>query len=73
MAKEHIGAYIHCAHCLNDRPDGQSPREWARLNVGWTREGLQVVCTRCDMNVLDLDFKGQKVAADSTAEPKDSK
>ena len=29
--------------------------------VGWTMEGLQVWCDKCDSNVINLDFKGQKV------------
>ena len=29
--------------------------------VGWTVEGLQVWCERCDNNVINLDFKSQKV------------
>ena len=28
---------------------------------GWTMEGLQVWCEKCDSNVINLDFKGQKV------------
>lgn len=29
--------------------------------VGWTEKGLQVWCEDCDNNVINLDFKGQKI------------
>lgn len=58
-----IGAYLHCAKCLEELPEDQSPAEFARLSVGWTRLGLQVWCHRHDLNVINLDFKGQKVGA----------
>ena len=67
MAKEktanRISMFFHCSKCLEEIPEGVSPREWARLEVGWTKEGLQVWCKRHEMNVVDLDFLGQKVAA----------
>jgi len=47
-----IGAYFHCKKCMI-----------GRLAVGWTKKGLQVWCENCNLNVLNLDFKGQKVDA----------
>lgn len=32
-----------------------------RLAVGWTKEGIQVVCENCGKTVVDIDFLGQKV------------
>ena len=29
--------------------------------IGWTEKGLQVWCETCDSNVINLDFKDQKV------------
>ncbi len=58
-----IGAYLHCAKCLEELPETESPASFARLSVGWTRLGLQVWCSRHDLNVINLDFKGQKVGA----------
>jgi hypothetical protein len=37
-----ITSYAHCGRCLAERPDDQSPAEYARLAVGWTPIGLQV-------------------------------
>jgi hypothetical protein len=56
-----IGRYFHCAECLREKPDDQSPGEWARLAVGFTNAGVQVWCTRHDRNVVHLDFLGQKI------------
>lgn len=56
-----IKMFFHCAKCLAEKPAGVSPREWVRLEVGWTEEGLQVWCVRHEMNVADIDFRGQKV------------
>ena len=55
---ERIKAYMHCHLCLLERPQDITPRQWARLNIGWTEEGLQVWCVRHDLNVLDIDFEG---------------
>jgi len=62
-----IKMYMHCGRCLSEKPSDQSPGEWARLNVGWTVEGLQVWCTRHDINVVHIDFEGQKHPANTTA------
>jgi hypothetical protein len=63
MIKNHIDMYMHCPRCLDERPDDVTPRDWARLNVGMTKEGMQVWCVRHDMNVMAFDFLGQKVRA----------
>lgn len=33
-----------------------------KLVMGWTKEGFQVFCENCNRSVLDIDFKGQKMA-----------
>jgi hypothetical protein len=45
-----------------EQPEDASMRDWARLNVGMTPNGLQVWCVRHDVNVGALDFRGHKVA-----------
>lgn len=59
--KNRIQLYFHCAECLKERPDGQSPKDYQRIQAGWTKQGLQVWCVRHNLSVADLDFKGQKV------------
>ena len=56
-----IELFFHCGNCLDDIPPGESAATWSNLGIGWTEKGLQVICNRCDMNVINLDFMGQKV------------
>lgn len=51
-------AFINCLRCSDERPDDVSPREWARFSVALTERGLQVFCTRHDLNVVHIDFEG---------------
>jgi hypothetical protein len=47
-----IVQFFHCAQCGDERPDGQSPRDWARLALGLTADRrLQVWCVRHDREV----------------------
>ena len=61
-SKERIDNYFHCKSCLEQIPDDVSPRDWARINVGFTQLGLQVWCARHDKEIVHIDFLGQKVA-----------
>jgi hypothetical protein len=45
-----IQTFLHCARCTRENP-GMPPKKWARLEVGFTRRGLQVWCLRHDMEV----------------------
>lgn len=50
-----IARYVHCLQCLRELPMGQSPAEWAQLEVGFTNHGtLQVWCMRHNFNVIDI-------------------
>lgn len=57
----HIVQYFHCKQCLDELPEDISPKDYARFEVGWTQHGFQVRCVRHDMNVIHIDFMGQKV------------
>lgn len=57
-----IDMFFHCKQCLAELPRGKSPREFVHVEVGWTRDGLQVWCVRHEKNVVNLDFLGQKIA-----------
>lgn len=59
--KNDITAFFHCKDCIEEKPDNISPREFIRVEVGWTKLGLQVWCVRHDKNIINLDFMGQKV------------
>lgn len=66
-------SYLHCGRCLAEvqeiaeREGSASPREYAQLEVGWTRWGLQVWCRRHECNMVHIDFEGQKHPAITTA------
>jgi len=62
-----IVAFMHCGKCIEELPKGQSPREWAQLEVGWTKPGLQVWCKRHEANVMHIDFEGTKHPACTSA------
>jgi len=55
-----IVMFFHCGLCLEEIPDGVSPQEWARLEIGWTKPGFQVWCKRHDCNVMHMDFEGHR-------------
>jgi len=64
--------FLHCGMCSAEfqegHPDtwGQSPKEYARQQGAWTRQGLQIWCTRHDVNLIHIDFNGQQMRANST-------
>ncbi len=55
-----ITSYIHCKECLKSLPENKSPREYAQLDIGFTKIGLQVWCTRHNLNVMYIDFEGYR-------------
>lgn len=55
-----IKQHFHCKNCFDDRPDHLSPRDWCSLEAGWTKQGIQIWCKRCEANVMHMDFDGMK-------------
>ncbi len=53
-----IEMFMHCRKCLEDQPGGISPRDYARLEFGYTKQGIQVWCVRHEHNVVHIDFEG---------------
>jgi hypothetical protein len=45
---------------MQEKPANQSPRDWGRLEVGWTPIGIQVWCKRHNVNVIHIDLEGTK-------------
>ena len=51
-ANSEITTFLHCVQCGDERPDGQSLREWARFEFRLTADGrLQVWCLRHEREV----------------------
>lgn len=45
-------SFFQCRRCLDERPVGQSPMDWARQQVAIRGDGkIQVRCTRHDINI----------------------
>jgi hypothetical protein len=63
-----IGAYLHCRKCIDELPPDESPRNYARLEVGWTKLGIQVWCKRHDCNVCHIDFEGARHQANTRSD-----
>jgi len=73
MNENCIVMHTHCGLCLESVPDGVSPQEWRRVEVGWTRKGLQVWCLRHDCNIMHIDFDGVRHRADCTRKESDER
>ncbi len=67
-----IVQYFTCKNCGDISDEGKKVDALAKVientnsglsgfSVGWTELGLQVWCETCDSNVINFDFKGQKV------------
>jgi hypothetical protein len=54
-----IESYFHCKLCLQEKPPGVSPEQYARLSIGFSPIGLQVWCVRHQCNVVHIDFEEQ--------------
>jgi len=54
-----IEMYFHCALCLEEKPGNESPMSWQRIQVGFTKWGVQVWCVRHDCNIAHVDFQGK--------------
>ncbi len=57
-----IEMYTHCRKCLTDKPEGVSPADWSRLECGFTEDGFQVWCRRCEMSIVILQCAEDEVA-----------
>ena len=61
-ATNNISLYLHCKKCLEELPEEVSPSEYSNTQAGWTKKAIQVWCNRHDIDIINLDFDGQKVA-----------
>lgn len=50
-AEYRIVLHAHCRKCAPKKPRNVSMAGWAKTQSGLTAEGIQVWCTRCDMEV----------------------
>lgn len=57
--EECISTYIHCGLCLEEMPRSMSPRNYQRIQAGFTPLGIQIWCVRHDCNIMHIDFQGK--------------
>lgn len=75
-ATNEIQIFWHCRKCVEEvkqiaaEQGTASPRDYARLSVGFTPLGLQVWCVRHDQNVAHIDFEGCQHPANMHDAPK---
>lgn len=62
-----IAQFFHCGRCIKELPIDQSPQEYRRYDIGWTKQGFQVWCTRHNCNVIHVDFEGARHPAELRA------
>jgi hypothetical protein len=65
-----ITDFVHCLQCIEEFQAGaggdEAPRDYARLEIGWTEIGLQIWCKRHESNVAHIDFEGAQHPANQT-------
>jgi hypothetical protein len=66
-ATNEIKMYFHCKRCLAEKPPDISPRDWAATEAGFTPQGIQIWCKRHEINIMHMDFEGQKHPANASA------
>lgn len=66
-----IEMFMHCSMCMHEKPKGISPKDFCRINAGWTKLGFQVWCVRHDCNIAHVDFQGMQHPAVLTARIKE--
>lgn len=70
-----IDQFLHCGRCLDEWKENtkiktkQSPRDYSKLSIGFTKSGLQVWCNRHQCNVVHIDFQGIQHPANFTRQP----
>jgi hypothetical protein len=59
---------VVCAKCADEytsgATDAASLRDYSRVDVGFTDQGIQVWCRRHDLNVVHVDFEDARPNAD---------
>lgn len=60
--------YMNCRICtIEAKERGEPIREYSKLSVAFTTVGLQVFCTRHEVNVIHIDFEGARHPANNEA------
>ena len=59
---------IVCLKCSNEflsgKTDSKSLQEYSKIDVGFTKRGLQIWCQRHQLNICHINFDGKKLESD---------
>jgi hypothetical protein len=56
-----IVSFLHCRRCLEEMPRDISARDFARLEVGLTVDGIQINCVRHDCGVAHVAISNGEI------------
>ncbi len=62
-----IDSYVACTKCAEELASIEpkiSLQDYAAIDIGFTKWGLQVWCRRHQVNIVHIDFGGQQLPAD---------
>ena len=64
--KNRIEQFMHCSKCIDELDKSEdefkgSFRDFAKIEVGFTKEGFQIWCKRHEINIADFDLMGNKI------------
>ena len=52
-----VNTFAHCRQCITELPVGESPRTYARLEVGLTPTGAIIWCVRHESEVVRIEVE----------------
>jgi hypothetical protein len=53
MSESKIAFYLHCRQCMDEKPSGVSPQDFAQIEAGLIdREHVQIWCKRHDVEIV---------------------
>ncbi len=62
-----IKSFIHCKECLDSLSEEESYHQW--IEIGFTEIGIQVWCRLHNINIVHIDFEGQKHQSQQNKRP----
>lgn len=61
---------VHCSKCVKELAEQKiplSPQQYAKVEFGFTKWGVQLWCSRHNRNIIHVDFGDQKLYANMSA------
>tara|TARA_R100000008_G_C3421105_1_gene84931 strand:- start:141 stop:413 length:273 start_codon:yes stop_codon:yes gene_type:complete len=69
LGTQEIVSFVHCKECVMElKTKGISPREYAKLECGFTPTGFQVWCQRHNKNVIIFDLNPETESVEAVGQ-----